>query len=94
MNRPKTLTCLFPLTLFVVVGTAQAAKISGTIPTTLTIFEDSQLVGDVTCTVIGAPCISIGAPHVTLDLNAFTMTGQADAQMPCPGPSTPTELGD
>jgi hypothetical protein len=69
--------------LLICVGTAQAAKISGTISTTLTIFEDSQLVGDVTCTVSGAPCISIGAPHVTLDLNAFTMTGQADAQKGC-----------
>jgi hypothetical protein len=32
--------------LLICVGTAQAAKISGTISTTLTIFEDSQLVGD------------------------------------------------
>jgi hypothetical protein len=30
-------------------GTAHATDISGTISSTLTIFDDSQLVGDVTC---------------------------------------------
>jgi hypothetical protein len=80
-------------------GNAHATDIGGTISTTLTITEDSQLVDDVTCTVTGAPCISIVAPagqHVTLELNGFTMTGQADAQIACNGgPSTfPTPLED
>jgi hypothetical protein len=64
-------------------GSAHAAQIGGTISTTLTITEDSQLVDDVTCTITGAPCIAIGAPNVTLELNGFTMTGQADSRTPC-----------
>jgi hypothetical protein len=69
--------------LAVSVSTAHATDIGGTISTTLTITEDSQLADDVTCTVTGAPCIAIGAPHVTLELNGFTMTGQADPQTGC-----------
>ncbi len=83
--------------LFVCAGSACATDISGTITTTLTVMDNSKLVGDVTCTVTGAPCLSIGAPNVTLDLNGFTMTGQADAQTACSGaPSTfvPTALED
>jgi hypothetical protein len=72
---------------------AQARDIGGTISTTLTITEDSQLVDDVTCTVTGAPCIAIGAPSVRLDLNGFTMTGQADPQTGCSGTSTANEVG-
>ena len=67
------------------VGSAHAADIGGTISSTLTITEDSQLVDDVTCTLTDAPCIAIGAPHVTLELNGFTMTGPADAQTGCSG---------
>ena len=66
-------------------ASAHAADIGGTISTTLTITEDSQLVDDVACNVAGAPCISIGAPHVTLELNGFTMTGPADSQTACNG---------
>ena len=75
---------------------AQAADIGGTISTTLTITENSQLVDDVTCTVNGAPCIAIGAPNVTLELNGFTLTGQADAQTACQGgpPTFPAVLED
>ena len=77
------------LGFLLIVGTATAAKISGTISATMTINEDSQLAGDVTCTVTGAPCISIGAPNVTLELNGFTITGQADPQGACSaGPTT------
>ncbi len=75
-------------TLFACAG-AHARDIGGTISTTLAITEDSQLVDDVTCTVTGTPCIAIGAPNVKLDLNGFTMTGQADPQTACQGgPST------
>ena len=60
--------------------TPATTEISGTISTTLTIFEDSALAGDVTCTVQltvpGAnPCISFGADHVKLRLNGHTITG-------------------
>jgi hypothetical protein len=69
--------------LVVCAGSAHATDIGGTISATVTITEDSQLVDDVTCTVTGAPCIAIGAPNVTLDLNGFTMTGPADPQVAC-----------
>jgi hypothetical protein len=75
--------------LFVCAGSAPAVDIGGAISTTLTITEDSQLIDEVTCTVTAAPCINIGASHVTLELNGFTMTGQADPKTGCSGaPST------
>jgi hypothetical protein len=80
-------------------GSASAADISGTISTTLTIMENSRLVGDVTCTVTGAPCIAFGAPGLTLDLNGFSLTGLADPQIGCsgdptlPNPNLPPENG-
>jgi hypothetical protein len=74
-------------------SSAHAADIGGTISSTLTITEDSQLVDDVTCTVTGAPCIAIGAPNVTLELNGFTMTGQGDPQTGCAGAGTANEFG-
>jgi len=79
--------------LFLCTGNSHGADIGGKISTTLTITEDSQLVDDVTCTVTGAACIAIGASHVTLDLNGFTMTGQGDAQAGCNGTSTGGESG-
>src|ERR1700692_2259313 len=87
--RDTYLFTSFLVALFVCAGTAQAAKISGMISTTMMITEDSQLVGDVTCTVIGAPCIAFGASGLTLDLNGFTMTGLGDPQGTCSaGPTT------
>lgn len=82
----------FVCALFVCAGNARATDISGTIDTTLTIFEDSQLVGDVTCTVTGGPCIAFGAPDITLRLKGFTMTGLANPQTPCDS-SGPGEIG-
>ncbi|HWW84241.1 MAG TPA: hypothetical protein VNZ26_11590 [Vicinamibacterales bacterium] len=73
-------------------GTADATEISGAISSTLTIFDDSELVGDVTCTVTGGPCIAFGGPNLTLELNGFTMTGRADALAPC-STSGPGEIG-
>jgi parallel beta-helix repeat protein len=57
---------------------AAAEDISGTISMTRMILEDSQLVGDVTCTMTTTPCIQFGAPNITLRLNGFTMTGPAN----------------
>jgi hypothetical protein len=74
-------------------GIASAADIRGTISTTLTITEDSQLVGDVTCTMTGTPCIAFGASGVTLNLNNFSMTGQADPTTGCSGGQTANEVG-
>ena len=52
-----------------------ATNISGTISSTLTITQNSQLTGDVTCTVTGNPCIQFGASGIELQLNGHTMTG-------------------
>jgi hypothetical protein len=79
--------------LFVFEGGAHARDISGTIGTTLTVTEDSRLVGDVTCTVSGAACLAFGASGVTLDLNGFTMTGLGDSQTGCGGTQTAGEFG-
>ena len=73
------------LLLLVCAGMAKAEDISGVIASTKTIYEDSQLVGDVTCTMTDGPCIDFGASHVTLRLNGFTMTGPADPDNPAPG---------
>lgn len=67
--------------------------ISGLITTTRTIRDSSRLVGDVTCTVTGAPCILFGSSHIDLRLNGFTMTGQADANTACSGGQTAGEMG-
>ena len=95
MTRLKTLTWLVSLlvALLVCARSAHATDISGTISTTLMILEDSKLVGDVTCTVSGAPCIAFGAPGVALDLNGFNITGLGDPLTGCAGTSTAGEIG-
>ncbi len=74
-------------------GSANAVEINGIISAPLTITEDSELVGDVTCTVSGAPCITIGASAVRLKLNGFTMTGLGDSQTGCKGAAVANEFG-
>ena len=71
--------------LWICVGAAAARDISGSISSTLTITDDSQLVGDVTCALSGAPCIQINASSVALKLNGFTITGEADPETACGG---------
>ncbi len=93
MKRSDALTCFLYAIFFACPGSSQAAKISGTISATLTVTEDSRLAGDVTCSVTGAPCISIAAANVTLDLNGFTITGQADALTGCNASGTGGESG-
>lgn len=73
-------------------GRAEADDISGTITTTWTIYENSRLVGDVTCVVVNAPCISFGASHITLRLNGYTMKGRANPPDNCVAPD-PTFVG-
>jgi hypothetical protein len=75
--------------LFVCAGIVHATDIGGTISSTLTITENSQLLDDVICTVTLAPCIAIGASRVTLELNGFTVTGHADAKTGCSGGAYP-----
>lgn len=77
-----------PFFLSMWAGTAHAIDIGGAITTTLTITENSQLVDDVTCALSGAPCIQIGASSVTLQLNGFAITGEADPEKACGGQIT------
>jgi len=79
--------------LVLAAGTAFAADVRGTISSTLTINETSQLVGNVTCTVTGAACIAFGTPGIALKLNGFTLTGQADAVTGCAGAQVVGEPG-
>jgi len=88
MNR-----ILFHCTILVFASAATAAEISGTISAPLTLTEDSNLVGDITCAVSGAPCLIIGAPAITLKLNGFTMTGLGDPQTGCSGKNVANEIG-
>ncbi len=87
MTRQKALASFgsFLLVLLAWAATAHAGDISGTISSTLTIMEDSRLVGPVTCTVNGAPCIAFGASGLTLDLNGFSMTGLGNSETGCSG---------
>lgn len=60
-------------------GVAAQTEIEGVIPTTLTIYENSRLTGDVECLQSdNGPCIQFGAPDIKLRLNGFTMTGPAN----------------
>ena len=49
--------------------------ISPTHGTSVTITENSKLIGDVSCTVVGAPCITFGVSGLTLDLNGYNLGG-------------------
>jgi parallel beta-helix repeat protein len=79
------------------VGTAHATDLKGTITTTMTIFDDSRLVGDVTCAVPLAgnganPCIAFGTDHIKLKLNGHTITGGVNPPTGCSLP-TDTKYG-
>jgi hypothetical protein len=79
--------------LIVSSGVASAEDISGTIVRTLILSENTRLVGDVTCTVTGGPCIAFGAANIVLNLNGFTITGLADPATGCKGTSIGTDIG-
>jgi hypothetical protein len=72
---------------------ASATDIRGTISNTLTITDNSRLVGDVTCTVTSAPCIAFGASGISLKLNGFSISGNADAATGCAGGGVGIEIG-
>ena len=91
--QPLSVCALVLVALLGTVKTVGAMEISGTIATTLVIFDDSELAGDVTCTVVGAPCIAFGAPAITLKLNGFTMTGLGNAKTGCGGAGVANEFG-
>ena len=91
--RVRIATLVFGVSLVLIAGTASASDIRGTISSTLTITDNSQLVGNVTCTVTGAPCITFGAPGIALKLNGFSLTGQGDAATGCAGAQVAGESG-
>ena len=95
MLRPKRIGwfAAFLGALVVFASSAQAADIGGTIASTLTITQDSQLVDDVTCTVSGAACIAFGASNITLELNGFSITGLGDSETGCAGMGAANEFG-
>jgi len=70
-----------------------AEDISGTIVRTMVLSENTRLVGNITCTVTGGPCIAFGAPDITLLLNGFTITGPADPATGCGGTNVGTDIG-
>jgi len=84
---------LVGVSLFLLSDIALAGQIEGRITTTLTITEDSVLVGDVTCALENASCIAFGAPGITLDLDGFAITGLADAATACAGGGVLAENG-
>jgi len=61
----------------------QPNGIAGLITSTLTLTQDSQLSGDVTCQVNGRPCIELAAPGITLRLMGFTIRGPAEPPSAC-----------
>ena len=86
-------TALAAASLVFGVGTARATDLKGTITNTVTLFDDSRLVDDVTCavplTVSGAnPCIAFGTDHIKLRLNGHTITGGVTPPTGC---SLPTD---
>jgi hypothetical protein len=91
MNR-LSLTVTLLLSLGGTVSPAAATEISGTITATLTIFDNSELVGDVTCNVPATmpgpnACISFGADHIKLRLNGYTITGPVTPPTGCSVPA-------
>src|ERR1700720_107976 len=95
MKRLHTVTSFVLLCSALVLSavSAHAMDISGTIGSTVTIMENSKLVGDVTCTVMGAPCITVGVSGLTLDLNGYNMVGLGDSVTGCSGSQTASEVG-
>ncbi len=96
MKRLTSLVGLLVCLCWFVLGpeVAQGEDIEGTISTTMTIITNSQLTGNVTCTVVGAPCIVFGAPNIKLRLHGFTITGRANPPNNCVSPTTlPPEDG-
>jgi hypothetical protein len=83
LSHRMTLVVLAFSALLLCAGRTRATEITGKISTTLTIFDDSELVGDVTCDVPHAPCILFGAPHIKLRLNGFTITGPGGPPTNC-----------
>ena len=94
-SSASTRFALVLFALFLYASRAQATDLSGTIASTITITQDSELVGDITCTVplttAGAnPCIAFGFDHIKLKLNGHTITGPVTPPTGCSVPGDPS----
>jgi hypothetical protein len=75
-------------------GPALADQVSGTITRTYMIVEDTDLIGNVTCSVAnGTPCFSFAAANIEFRLNGFSITGPGDAVTGCGGALVANEPG-
>ena len=92
-NSKVPVLILIAVNLLCFSSAALAGQIEGRISTTLTIMENSVLVGDVTCAVENAACIVLGAPNITLDLDGWAITGLADPATACSGGGVAAEIG-
>lgn len=83
MRRAAWIPLLALVGVICIGAEARPTAIGGTITTTMTLFEDAELIDDVKCEVVGAPCLSFGVPDITLKLNGFTITGRAEPPAGC-----------
>lgn len=75
-HRTALVAFVFPALLFFA-GRTTATEISGTYTSTVTITDNSELVGDVNCVAVAGPCIAFGASDIKLRLNGFTISGSS-----------------
>jgi hypothetical protein len=90
--RPGAVVVLVAAVSVAAVSTSND-QVSGLITRTYVLVEDTELIGNVTCDVTGAPCFAFGAPGVELRLNGFSITGKADPVTGCGGAVTGSEFG-
>lgn len=74
------------------VAAAEAEDIAGNIVATKLIFEDSQLTGNVTCTVVGA-VYSVCSQRHRAETESFLDHGLADPNTGCGGVAVANESG-
>src|SRR5207302_11515601 len=91
-SRLTIVVVLIVSALLVCAGRTRATEISGTISTTLIIFDDSELTGDVTCAVPLTlvrpnPRIAFAAAHNKLRRNGHSITGPVTHPAECDGPT-------
>jgi hypothetical protein len=93
MTRLRACTAFLSLAAALIPSSSRADQVSGTLTRTYVIVEDTDLVGNVTCDIINAPCFSFGASNVELRLNGFAITGRADPVTGCGGAFFANEYG-
>jgi hypothetical protein len=93
MARPSRTIAAVALVL-ASAGPVFAEQVSGVLTRTFMIVENTDLIGNVSCTVAnGTPCFAFAAPNVELRLNGFSITGAGDAVTGCGGTQVVNEAG-